>query len=149
MSEIVTLELPDVLVQSARSVADRTHRRIEDVLVEWLGRAVTDVPIDALPDDQVLALGELQMSDTEQAELSDLLAGHCEGTLDGVERARLAALMESYRRGMVRKAQALQVAVTRGLRPPLDGWRLVGQSLPRSMPGQAAGNLAGWHPPAG
>ena len=120
MSEIVTLELPDVLVQSARSVADRTHRRIEDVLVEWLGRAVTDVPIDALPDDQVLALGELQMSEREQAELSDLLAGQREGTLDGVERARLAALMESYRRGMVRKAQALQVAVARGLRPPLD-----------------------------
>ncbi len=120
MSEIVTLELPDVLVQSARSVADRTQRRIEDVLVEWLGRAVTDVPIDAFPDDHVLALCELQMSEREQAELSDLLAGQREGTLDGAERARLAALMESYRRSTVRKAQSLQVAVARGLRPPLD-----------------------------
>jgi hypothetical protein len=120
MSEIVRLELPDVLVQSARSVANRTHRRVEDVLVEWLARAVPDVPVDTLPDDQVLALGELQMSEREQTELSELLAGQREGSLDEVERARLAALMESYRRGMVRKAQALQVAVARGLRPPLD-----------------------------
>jgi hypothetical protein len=79
MSEIVTLELPDVLVQSARSVADRTHRRLEDVLVEWLARAVPDVPVDALPDDQLLALGQLQMSEREQTELSDLLAGQPEG----------------------------------------------------------------------
>ena len=36
------------------------------------------------------------------------------------ERARLDALMRSYRRGMVRKAQALKVAVERGLQPPLN-----------------------------
>ena len=119
MSEIVTLELPDVLAQSARSVAAQTHRRIEDVLVEWLDRAATDVPVESLPDDQVLALCGLQLSDTQQAALSELLARQREGMLNDGERARLAALMESYRRGMVRKARALQVAVARGLRPPL------------------------------
>ena len=97
MSEIVTLELPDVLVQSARAVAARPQRRIENVLVEWLDCAATDVPVDSLPVDQVLALGDLQMSETQQAELSDLLAGQCEGTLDDGERARLAALMDIYR----------------------------------------------------
>ena len=118
MSEIVTLELSDALVRSARSVAARTQRRVEDVLVEWLDRAATGMPVESLPDDQVLALCDLRMSETQQAELSELLARQREGMLDHDERARLAALMESYRRGMVRKARALQVAVARGLRPP-------------------------------
>lgn len=120
MSEIVTLELPDVLAQNARSVAAQTQRRIEDVLMEWLDRAATDIPVDALPDDQVLALVELQLSEAQQAELSALLAGQREGILDELERLRLAELMDIYRRGMVRKAQAVQVAVGRGLRPRLD-----------------------------
>lgn len=34
--------------------------------------------------------------------------------------ARLDELMHLYRRGLVRKAQALKVAVERGLRPPLS-----------------------------
>jgi hypothetical protein len=119
MSEIVTLALPDKLMQSARTVADRTHRRVEDVLLEWLDRAATDVPIDVLPDEQVQALADVQMSEPQQAELSNLLAGQREGTLNEAERSRLVALMDIYRRGMVRKAQALQVAVERGLRPPL------------------------------
>ncbi len=65
------MELPDVLAQSARSVAAQTQRRIEDVLVEWLDRAATDIPVDALPDDQVLALVDLQLSAPQQTELSD------------------------------------------------------------------------------
>jgi hypothetical protein len=36
MGETVTLTLPDALVHSARAVAARTQRRMEDVLVEWL-----------------------------------------------------------------------------------------------------------------
>ena len=120
MSEIVTLELPDVLVESARSVAAQTHQRVEDVLVGWLDRVASDMPIDSLPDTQVLALCDLQMSEAEQAALSDLLVRQREDMLEQDDRDRLGALMNSYRRGMVRKAQALQIAVERGLRPPLD-----------------------------
>ncbi len=123
MSEIVTLELPDVLAQNARSVAAQTQRRIEDVLVEWLDRAATDIPVDALPDDQVLALVDLQLIEAQQAELSDLLAGQREGILDELERSRLAGLMAMYRRGIVRKARATQIAVERALRPRLDSTR--------------------------
>ncbi|MBI3971437.1 MAG: hypothetical protein HY332_09120 [Chloroflexi bacterium] len=120
MSETVTLALPEEVAQSARAVAARTDRRVEDVLVEWLGRAAAEIPVESLPDDQVLALQNLQMSDEEQAELSDLLAQQREGTLSNAGRARLDALMDTYRRGMVRKAQALKVAVERGLQPPLN-----------------------------
>jgi hypothetical protein len=62
----------------------------------------------------------MQMDVGQQEELGDLLARHREGLLSGAERARLDELMQTYRRGLVRKAQALKVAVERGLRPPLN-----------------------------
>jgi DNA polymerase/3'-5' exonuclease PolX len=68
----------------------------------------------------VLALRDQQMSEDQQREMSDLLARQREGSLDGVERCRLDELMHIYRRGMVQKAQALKVAVDRGLQPPLS-----------------------------
>lgn len=120
MSETVTLELPEDLTRQARAVADRTHRRMEDVLVEWLGQAAIDVPVSLLPDDRVLALCDLQMDNVQQRELSDLLAQQREGTLDQAGRVRLDTLLAIYRHGMVRKAQALHEAVARGLRPPVS-----------------------------
>jgi len=120
MGQIFTLDLPPDLAQRAKTVAQQTHRQVEDVLLEWLGRAASDVPIESLPDDQVLALCDLEMSQSEQRELSTLLGRQREGTLDGSARHRLEELMMIYRRGMVEKAQALQVAVERGLRPPLS-----------------------------
>lgn len=120
MGQMVSLDLPPDLAQRAEAVAQQTHRRVEDVLLEWLGRAASDVPIESLPDEQVLALANREMSKSEQRELSALLARQREGVLDEAARRRLDELMGSYRRGMVEKAQALKVVVERGLRPPLD-----------------------------
>lgn len=120
MGLIVTLDLPPDLARRAATVAQQTHRRVEDVLLEWLGRAATEIPVESLADDQVLALADSEMSAKEQRELSTLLANQREGTLDAAARRRLEELMLTYRRGMVTKAQALNVEVARGLRPPLD-----------------------------
>ena len=121
MSEIVTLELPEPLARSARAVARQTQRSVESVLLEWLDRAATELPVELLPDDQVLALRDLQLGAEEQAALSELLARQREGILSGVERTQLDNLLALYRHGMARKAQALKVAVDRGLQPPLGG----------------------------
>ena len=48
-----------------------------------------------------------------------LLARNREGHLDDTDHAMLDALMQMYRRGLVRKAQAWKVAVARGLRGTL------------------------------
>lgn len=120
MSETITLEVPDGLARNARAVARQTHRRVEEVLVEWLARAASDIPVEQLSDDQVLALRDMQMDDAQQDELSDLLASQREADLSAADRARLDDLMAIYRRGLVRKAQALKVAVDRGLQPPLS-----------------------------
>jgi hypothetical protein len=120
VSETVILELPDTIADRVRAIATQTHRPFEDVLIEWLTRAAADVPVDELPDSEVLALRDLQMSAAEQAELSDLLARQREGTISEDDRGRLDTLMRSYRQGLVRKARALKVAVDRGLQPPLS-----------------------------
>jgi hypothetical protein len=36
MAEIVTLQLPETLAQKAKEIAAVTHRRLEDVLLEWI-----------------------------------------------------------------------------------------------------------------
>jgi hypothetical protein len=116
MAEIVMLELPETLAQQARAIAALTHRQLEDVLVEWIDRAVAELPVELLPDEQVLALCDMQMESEQQEVFSDLLARHREGQLSDTEVSQLDELMQVYRRGLVRKARAIKVAVEPGLR---------------------------------
>ena len=119
MSEIVTLELPEHVVRSAMAVAERTRRRVEEVLVDWIDQAAAEVPVDCHSDEEILGLCDGQRTDQDQEELSCLPAGNREGQLDDTDRTRLDALMQTYRRELVRKAQAWKVAVARGLRAVL------------------------------
>lgn len=120
MGEIVTLELPDILAQRVREIANQTNRRMEDVLLDWLNQVKDEPPVDSLSKDQLLALCDSQMEAGQSEELSELLIRNQEEQLDEAERQRLDELMQIYRVGLVRKAQALKLAVERGLRPPLD-----------------------------
>jgi hypothetical protein len=119
VSRVVTIAISDVAASRAQEMAERSERRLEEVLAEWIDQAAAEPPVDSLPDEQVRALCEGQLPPPQQQELSDLLALQREGQLDATARAQLDQLMQAYRRGLVRKAQALQVAVARGLIPPL------------------------------
>ncbi|MTJ49795.1 hypothetical protein [Dolichospermum sp. UHCC 0259] len=120
MSEIITLQLPETLVQKAKEIAAFTHRRIEDVLLEWIDRASSELPVESLPDEQVLSLCNFQMEIQQQEVFSDLLARQREGQLNETENTQLDELMQVYRHGLVRKAKALKVAVERGLIPAIN-----------------------------
>jgi hypothetical protein len=120
MSEMVTLQLPDNVLHSAQEVARRTHRRVEDVLVEWIDQAAANTPVESLSDADILVLCDLQMTDADQEELHFLLARNRDDQLDETQCRRLDNLMAIYRRGLVRKARAWKEAVTRGLKPPLS-----------------------------
>ncbi len=120
MSEPITLQVSDQVVSQAARVAARSQRRIEEVLAEWLERAITELPVEALSDEEVLALTELQFTAEQQSPLSALLAQNQEGTLDSEGRRQLDELMRAYEHGLLRKAQALRIAVQRGLREPLQ-----------------------------
>ena len=115
----VTLNLPPKIEQEARAEAARTKRRIEDVLQEWLERYTDELPIDLLADENVLELSDMQMTEHQQTELSDLLALNRENQLAPNDRKRLDELLQIYSQGMVRKAEALKEAVHRGLISPL------------------------------
>lgn len=122
MSETITLELPSELAHQARELAAATNRRLEDAVVDWIGKAVVDPPIELLPDAEVLALCDATLEDARQEELSKLLTQMREGRLSGSEQVRLDQLMAVYRRGLVLKAKALKEAVDRGLRSRLDDY---------------------------
>ncbi len=73
----------------------------------WLDRAITDLPIESLPDAQVLALCDSQLSHEQQTTLSEFLSRNQEGNLGEAETRQLDELMQVYRAGLVRKARAL------------------------------------------
>ncbi len=87
MSEKVTIELSEELSRRARKLAAAGNRRLEDAVIDWINRAVSEPDVEALPDDDVLTLCDTTFEATEQAELSRLLADAREGTLD-TARAR-------------------------------------------------------------
>jgi hypothetical protein len=120
MAEIVQIELSEDIAKQAREVARRTGKRLEEVLRIWIKQAAENAPVDTLPDDQVLALADMMMSEREQREMSKFLEAQREGRLSQAHQARLDTLLSLYRQGMVRKSEALRVAVARGLRPPID-----------------------------
>lgn len=120
MSQIVTLDVPDQVVSPAQRIASITQRRLEDVLLEWLGQSADEVPVEYLSNEQVLSLSVGQLAESVQEELGELLARNREGHLHSSEKQRLDERMALYRRGRVRKAEAIREAVERQLIPPLN-----------------------------
>lgn len=120
MAQSISLDIPDSIVQQAQQLAEQTQQRLEDVLLEWLTSSFIEHPIETLPDSQVLALCSMQLDEQQQETLSTLLAKQREGELLDKEGQELQFLMNLYRRGLVRKAKALKIAVGRGLIPPLN-----------------------------
>jgi hypothetical protein len=122
----ITIDLAPDIVQRLQVEADRQGldlgRMLADAAVALLGRQ--DVPMTAdrsetiaqMSDEQVLALCDAMLSVDEQARLSELLGRHGEGELGEAEVGELDGLMQVYRTGLVRKAEAWKVAVERGLR---------------------------------
>lgn len=77
-------------------------------------------PVETLSDAEVLALTELKFTVEQDEELSYLLAMNREGDLDDKGQERLAEFMKVYAKGLLRKAEALRIAVERGVREPLS-----------------------------
>lgn len=119
MTQQVVLNLPDGLVQQGHEVATFTQRALEEVLLEWLDRGRSETRIGRLPDDQVLAICDSQMTEIDQERMGELLERQREGLLLDGEIELLDDLLSVYQQGMIRKAEALKVAIDRGLRARL------------------------------
>jgi|GEM_PF-3581891 hypothetical protein len=119
MQQTVTLSIPDSLAESAEAEAQRTSQTVEAVLLSWLNRAGND-DLNTLSDDDLLVVCASRLEAAQQGDLSDLLERNREGLLDASSRERLQGLMAEYQRGTLRKAQALKIAVGRGLKSGLN-----------------------------
>jgi hypothetical protein len=120
MTTKVTVEVPDDLIRQAQAVAARTQRSFEEVLAEWIRMAGGEPVLELLSDQDLLAACDATWDTARQEELGDLLDRNREGELNPEERSRLHELMAKYRADLLRKAQAIKVAVGRGLRPRLE-----------------------------
>ncbi|MBD2177054.1 hypothetical protein H6F42_09040 [Pseudanabaena sp. FACHB-1998] len=76
--------------------------------------------LSTLSDQQIVALTELQMEPSQDQRLSQLLQTQQERPLNIAEQSELEMLMGIYQAGLLRKAQALNESVKRGLRQPLS-----------------------------
>jgi len=125
MTTQVTVILPDDVYWQAEHLSHITGQAVADLLVETIQLSLPprNAPAEAvtlitsLPDDEVLALTDLQLEGQADRRLSALLERQQVGTLAGTERSELLSLMRLYQDGLLRKAQALREAVRRGLRP--------------------------------
>lgn len=112
----ITLELSNSAYEQARGISKRIGKPIEAVLSDWVNRFADDAPIDLLSDEEVLALADAMMPQNQQDELNALLALNSEGQISSEQQARLDELMDIYHHLLLRKAEAIAVAVERGLR---------------------------------
>jgi hypothetical protein len=119
VGRMVTIDISEAVARRGQETAVKSGRRVERVLAEWIDRLVSDPPVDSLPNDQILALCRSDLGGRQQNQLGKLLNRHREGILTTAEQARLDELVQGYRHGPVRKAQAFQVAVARELMPAL------------------------------
>lgn len=128
MSTQVTLTLPDEIYRRAEWLAQLTSRDVTDILSATIELSLPAInagakqavrPMAELSDAEVLALTDLQMEAAQDQRLSQLLDRQQAGELTDTDRAVLVGLMQGYQEGLLRKAQALQEAVRRGLREPL------------------------------
>ena len=77
---------------------------------------MSEADLTTLTNIQLFELCNLQMSDDAQSELSALLTQNRENQLTPNDLERLEELMQVYRRGLVRKAEAMKIASQRGLK---------------------------------
>ncbi len=122
----MTLNLPDDTFERAAKHAAYAHRDVPEIIAAALASSLPSMEaidqlrtISKLPDQEILALTELQMESETDRRLSELLDRQQAGEVTDLERAELAALMRAYEMGLLRQSQALVEAVRRGLRPPL------------------------------
>ncbi len=120
MNQQITLTVSDNVLFYAKTVAARNKRRIEEVLSDWLEKVSGEVEIEKFSDVKILALANLQLPESQQETLHELLEKNGEGELTALEKKYLDELMEVYNDALLTKAKATRIAVERGLIEPLS-----------------------------
>ena len=117
----ITINLPDRIYANLSNVADKSSRRVDEVIVEKIER---DFAIDAgelekqisfCVGEEIFELAKLKMPTKQDERLSLLLQKQGERDLTAAEQKQLWELMESNRLTTLKKAFALREMARRGL----------------------------------
>lgn len=117
----ITISLPDKIFANVASLASKTHRRIDEIIVEKIEREFAlDVEtlakqIAVCSDSEVINLANLHLPLKEDKRLSLLLQRQGAKDLTATEQKELWKLMELNRLTTLKKAFALREISRRGL----------------------------------
>ena len=117
----VTISLPDKVFSNVANLASKTHRRIDEVIVEKIERefsldvADLETQIAVCSDKEIVEFSKLQMPTKRDKQLSFLLQKQGETVLTTTEQKELWKLMELNRLTTLKKAFALREVSRRGL----------------------------------
>ncbi len=110
----VTINLPDRVFANLSNVADKSDRRIDEIIAEKIER---DFSFDAenlanqitlCSDKEILELAEIQMSPKQDNRLSSLLNKQNETNLTAAEQKEVWELMDLNRLTTLKKAFAMR-----------------------------------------
>ncbi len=117
----VTINLTDRIYANLSSAADKSRRRVDEVIVEKIEREFSidagelEKQIGYCADAEIFELAELKMPPEQDERLSLLLQKQGERNLTADEQNELWELMESNRLTTLKKAFALREMARRGL----------------------------------
>jgi len=117
----VTLNLPENVYRNFTELAEKNHRRVEDVIADKLQddfsveAADYEETVAGWADEDVLALAKLQLPKEQAERMSELSDKMQLGTMSKVEENELEIYLEIYNNATLRKAYGIAEAVKRGL----------------------------------
>ena len=121
----VTLSLPEKVYQDVSTAAEKSKRKVVDLIIDVVEEKYSskqiDRPLADYSDEEVLALANLQMPKKQSERHSLLLYKNQAGTLEPEESKELDFFQQVYGAALLRKADGIYEAIQRNLiKSPAD-----------------------------
>lgn len=117
----ISVKLPNNLYQGVSHLAKTKKKSVGEIIKNAVKKVLAEEsetlerPLAGCSDEDVLAIANMKMSETENARMSELLDKQREETITSLERNELDALFRVFQFGNLRKAQGIYEAVQRDL----------------------------------
>ncbi len=117
----VTLNLPENIYQNFTRLAEKKHRRVEEVITDKLQDDFSADNVDfeetvaSWSDEDILALANLKLPKEQSNRMSELSDLQQRGLMNNIEKSEFEMYLEIYNNANRRKAYGIVEAVKRGL----------------------------------
>ncbi len=117
----ITVKLPESLYEGVSNLAKTKKKSVGEIIKNAVKKAIAEEsktlerPLVGCSDEEVLAIANMKMSETENKRMSELLDKQREETITPLERNELDAMFRVFQYGNLRKSQGIYEAFQRGL----------------------------------